>query len=85
MYYNSASSLGYVRVVSAHLSTRCTTHASDLQDGQDCHVSCPPPITVVASSVPRGHVIVVVQDAEVHVVPRGCGETRFTRYTMRLH
>jgi hypothetical protein len=52
--------------------------------GQDCHVESAT-VTVVASSVPRGHVIVVVQDASFHVVPRGCGElTVGARYTMHL-
>jgi hypothetical protein len=59
------------------------THAADLQDRI---AMCLPPVTVVASSVPRGHVIVVVQDASFHVVPRGCGElpTWVARYTMHL-
>lgn len=59
------------------------THAAQ-SAWQDCHVESGP-VTVVASSVPRGHVIVVVQDAVARLVPRGCGETRQVNNGRTMH
>jgi hypothetical protein len=59
------------------------THAAQ-SAWQDCHVESGP-VTVVASSVPRGHVIVVVQDAVARLVPRDCGETRQVNNGRTMH